>query len=88
MSSQRSILRYDRLLVRAGAIPDIVTPTGSWQIIGSGPVEATVTHGRFYIEPSDEQKSLKEINRRLHSINPPLEGGETDDAEVSVTASS
>ncbi len=86
MSNKRTILKYMKESVRAGVVPPIATRTES-RITYYGDDSVTFSHDTVHIQSKGEQVSLQEVNRRLHGKNPPLEGGDTDNQDVSDTDS-
>jgi len=90
MSNTQKIAKFQVFTIKSGALPKINTETG----YTIAPEETSITisdavsfrEERVRITPEVEQPSLMNINQRLHSKNPPLEGGDTDSQEVSATS--
>lgn len=86
MSRMKTVSQHQRFSVKAGKLSDIMTSTGSLDLVARVS-DVTISSGRVRIDSTDQQNSLLEINRRLHSVNLPLKGGDTDDQEVGATSS-
>lgn len=85
MSSQ-SIKDVKYLSIRAGIIPVISASTECFFTYGNED-HVTIIRKRVHIAPEETELSLKEINRRLHSVDTPLAGGRTGEEEEQATAS-